>query len=319
MSAQRGRRGPRAASGVGGVAVLLALTVGALASDSTAQPGTSGSPGTLAFTKVGADGGTAIHVVSARGGRSRRLSDGGLDDFPAWSPDGRQIAFSSLRGDTSQIYLMKADGSGERRLTAGRGSATDPAWSPDGTRIAFTRVAEGSTGDIHVIGVDGRGETQLTDADTPTHGIFSYDDQAAWSPDGTRIAFISNRDVDLDYEIWVMNADGSAPVRLTRTRELELDKAPAWSPDGSLLAFSRGRGDRTAIWTMRPDGNAARRLRTRADEPAWSPDGRRIAYTSFRNASADVYTMRADGRAQVRVTRFRQAELEPAWRPQASR
>jgi len=70
---------------------------------------------------------------------------------------------------------------------------------------------------------------------------------------------------------------------------------------------------------MKPDGRGARRLLTRAGEPTWSPDGRRIAYTSFRNAGADVYTMRADGRAQVRVTRSRQAELEPAWRPQATR
>jgi len=238
MSPQRDRRALWTASGVGGVvAVLLAI-----ASNSPAQPRSSGSPGTLAFTKVGADGGTTIHVVSARGGRTRRLSDGRLDDFPAWSPDGAQIAFSSFRGGTSQIYLMKADGSGERRLTSGPGSASDPAWSPDGTRIAFTKTPEGSTGDIHVIGVDGRGEAQLTDTDTPTHGTLSHDDQAAWSPDGTRIAFISNRDVGLDYEIWLMNADGSARRGLTRTRELELDQAPAWSPDGSRLAFSRGRG-----------------------------------------------------------------------------
>ena len=304
--------------GLGG-AIVVALGAVTLASNSGAQSGTPTPPGTLAFTKVADDDGTTIHVVSARGGRTRRLSDGGVDDLPAWSPDGRQIAFSSRRGDTSQIYVMRSDGSAERRLTTGPGSATDPAWSPDGTRIAFTRVAERSTGDIHVIGTDGRGETRLTDPTIPTEQIPPSDDQAAWSPDGTRIAFVSNRDAGLDYEIWVMNADGSALVRLTRTRELELDLAPAWSPDGSLLAFSRGRGERTAIWTMRPDGSAARRLRDRAGEPAWSPDGRRIAYTGFRNAGAHIYTMRADGRAQVRVTRFRQSAVEPAWRPRAPR
>ena len=128
------------------------------------------------------------------------------DWFPAWSPDGTQIAFDSDRDGNWEIYVMAADGSQPTRLT--RNSAWDwfPAWSPDGTQIAFQSDRDGNH-EIYVMAADGSQPTRLTRNS-------ASDWSPAWSPDGTQIAFLSDRDGN--DEIYVMAADGSQPTRLTR-------------------------------------------------------------------------------------------------------
>ena len=137
--------------------------------------------------------------------------------FPsAWSPDGKRIAFAGP--DRPGLYVMKTDGSGQRRLNAANfGSAT---WSPDGKKILFTRYERGSHGkrsDIYVMDTDGSGERRLTERGHDPH----------WSPDGEKISFVSGRDGD--YEIYVMNADGSGERNVSQD-PLRDDRRPAWSP-----------------------------------------------------------------------------------------
>jgi Tol biopolymer transport system component len=133
------------------------------------------------------------------------------ESSPAWSPDGRKIAFVS----NSEIYVMNADGSEQRTLTQ-RGA--QPLWSPDGRKIAFVSVRDGKYDEVHVMNADGSGKRNLTHNPAP-------DGAPAWSPDGRRIAFQSWRGADL----YVMNADGTGQRNLTRTpgaREFGI----AWSP-----------------------------------------------------------------------------------------
>ena len=165
-----------------------------------------------------------IYVVNADGSGQRRLTRSPVrDNDPVWSPDGRRIAFES----NWQVWVMNADGSGKRRLTRKGAHNFNPAWSPDGKRIAFERgrkereVSNGAAGSwglgLYVMNADGSGQQRLTQGGS----------QPYWSPDGRKIAFVSNRDGNSD--IHVMNADGSGRRNLTRGAG-NRESQPVWSP-----------------------------------------------------------------------------------------
>jgi dipeptidyl aminopeptidase/acylaminoacyl peptidase len=195
--------------------------------------------------------------------RSPGVAQRDLD--PRWSPDGSQIAFTSTREkEREQLYVMDAAGGEARRLTDLPEEVVEPAWSHDGSRIAFaSRVPDsvydeederkrgprrftrlqfkldnvGWTGDrrqhIFTVASDGSGEPiQLTDGDFE-------DESPVWSPDGTLIAFVSNRDDDWDLstvrDVYVIESEGGEPKPLTGAEGTA--EMPAWSPDGSAIAF----------------------------------------------------------------------------------
>ena len=148
---------------------------------------------------------------------------GSADRAPAWSPDGSRIAFVSNRdGGFPELYLMFADGSGVVRLTNNSLIDANPSWSPDGTRLVFERCCENGTSDLFTIDVATRAELPLTPSST------QQDFDPVWSPDGTRIAYVSFELGQGNLDIWTVNADGTAPVRLTQ--EAGPDLSPDWQP-----------------------------------------------------------------------------------------
>jgi Tol biopolymer transport system component len=142
----------------------------------------------------------------------------------------------------------------------------------------------------------------------------------AWSPDGSKIAFVVQVPQDDTSEIWVMNADGSNPTNLTN--KAGEDCCLAWSPDGSKIAFFSDRDASSSIYVMNADGSNPIRLTadTRVEHtPAWSPDGTRIAFFSGRHHDWVIYVMNPDGSNRIRLTNDHNDGRYPVWSPDGSK
>ena len=232
-----------------------------------------------------------IYVMKVNGADQRRLTRTPDDESdPAWSPDGRRLAFTRSPkpyGAKRDVFVMNADGTGVRRLT-NDGSSDDPSWSPDGRRIAYTTWTGG--GAIVIVDADGGSSGRVLTDTGDSWG-------PAWSPDGRRLAFASNRDAWKDPDFWsdlyVMPADGGGASRLTDDGG---SYDPAWSPDGRRIAFTTGR----TLSMMRPSGAEKRSVSTLLDaprSPSWSPDGRRIVFEASlaSRQKPRILVMNADG------------------------
>ena len=141
----------------------------------------------------------------------------------------------------------------------------------------------------------------------------------AWSPDGSHIAFESNRNGNL--EIYVMNADGSHQFRLTR--HPDADYGPSWTPDGSRILFSRFENGHSTMWSMKPDGTDIRPMRTGKNtgfRPSMSPDGTQVAFDDYipELKTHQVFVMDADGENVARLTETSAYESGPDWSPDGS-
>ncbi|HTQ11322.1 MAG TPA: dockerin type I domain-containing protein [Fimbriimonadaceae bacterium] len=256
------------------------------------------------------DGFYQIYSMNEDGSDQTRLTNNTYDDeHPSWSPNRQQIAFARRipGGGTYQIYAMGADGTGQSNLTNDQWPDENPAWSPDGSKIAFDTIGRGADVQaIYVINPNGSGLTELS-----VPGA-AYDSEPAWSPDGTRIAFTSFRDGN--FEIYVMNSDGSGQIRLTNSPGT--DSYPRWSPDGSKIVFMSDRTGTTQIWEMNANGTGQTNLSANSvsDEyPDFSPDGGRIVFdrTVDGGITYQVWTMSAGGGGEVMLSSS--GDQQPRW------
>jgi Tol biopolymer transport system component len=253
-----------------------------------------------------------IFVMGTNGSNQTIMTASTANDIqPAVAISGT-IAFVSDRDGTNRIYLM--DGAGIRRMTVAGAQEVDPSWSGDGVRVAYARRSSGLVAwDVYVSNVDGTNTTNLTNA------AGSQDDQPAFSADGSKILFRSDRSGNAD--IWVMNADGSGATQLTT--DGGEDGKPAWSPDGSQILWVTNRTGNYEIFKADYDaglGTLSNLVNLTNDPgsdfmPDWKSDGSSIAFASDRSGDFEVYRMNSDGSSVQNLTNRSGSDLEPAWTP----
>src|SRR2546425_5794405 len=266
-----------------------------------------------------------VLCVLAAGGRSvaddgtaRVIVTTGSSAMPSWTADGH-LVFHSRRKEAKQhgiaarnIWIVGADGSGERQLTKGTKDEYHPVVSPDGKKLLFVSELNGSR-DIWIADADGQNAVPLTD-DPGT------EDQPAWSADGRQIVYAAFPKEGGSFDLWLMYADGSGRRRLTTTPANEI--FPAWHPNGGTIAYVTDAGGNFDIHTIDVRDGHTTALVVSPDQetrPAWSADGAKIAFSRWpvrgRASDATPWVANADGTAPIELTAAPAPALHPAWSP----
>ena len=292
----------------GAVALALAATPAAATYD--------GQVGRIAFGAFNADDRTQADIwVAGTGGRPLlQLTDApGRDICPAYSADGKHIAFCSDRTGAFEIWVMDANGKHERQVTDLGSFAIFPDFSPDASTLVFSaEPVGGGNSDLWVVPTEGGDPIQLTD--TPD----DLEENAVWSPDGASILFVRIAGDFSSGQLWTKDVATGAETQLTFDGTFK-DQTPDWSPDGARIAYHAD----DDIWLMDADGSDQVNLTDSAAAEfgaAFSPDGTRIAFTgSGGPVPADqryVQTMSTDGSDRVVVAATPGLlQAVPAWQP----
>jgi TolB protein len=277
-----------------------------------------------AFTGIRGVASTEIAFVSNRGGNAeiyvmgadgsnplRATSNRSINKFPGWTPDGEAIVYTSYRYQNRPLLYLSSRGRGQpgRLLEklGGKFSEYRGVFAPSGKELAVVLSSDGQASEIYSVGPGGRNLRGLS-------RNRSIDISPSWSPDGSRLAFVSDRTGAP--QVYLMNADGSNQTRLTF--QGSYNSAPTWSPDGRWIAYESRVGGQFDIWLIDPEGTVNYPLiehPTTDEGPSWSPDSRKLAFSSRRRGRDDIYVIDVTGDNLLRVTQNAGDNTSPSWGP----
>jgi TolB protein len=250
-------------------------------------------------------------MIKADGTQYQQLTNTTANNYyPTFAPGGGMVVFASNRFGSFDLFLLILDSGSLSRLTDGIGNVVSPDFSPEGQKIVFAnRAAEGPTA-IWLVNRDG-GNPKLLYAGPNT--IVA----TAWSPKGDTIAFAMAVDLPTEYQIFLMNADGTNVRRISQGLQ-GIGGSIDWSPDSSnLLIYAGPPGDKD-IFKLDIATGTATQLTHGGNNAAscYSPDGQYIVFNSLRNNDqADLFIMRADGSDVRQLTNNPEPDWQPFWEP----
>ena len=225
---------------------------------------------------------------------------------PAWSPDGRSLAYVSFESQKAVVYTQEVATGARRAIANFRGSNSAPAWSPDGQALAVTLSRE-SGSQLFLIGRNGENPRRLTTSQ-------AIDTEPVFAPDGKSIYFVSDRGGSP--QIYRIGLGGGAVERVTFTGSYNI--SPALSPDGRTLAFISRAGNtfRLHVQSLAPGAQATPVTDSTDDErPSFSPNGRLIIYATRAQGRDVLMTTTLDGRIKARLASAAADVREPVWGP----
>lgn len=230
---------------------------------------------------------------------------------PAWSPDGRRLAYVSFEGGNSAVWIQDIASGSREKLTSFRGINGAPSFSPDGGRLALT-LSKGGNPDVYVMDLGSKQLTQVTNH-------FGIDTEPSWSPDGSSLYFTSDRGGRP--QVYKVAASGGSATRVSF--EGSYNASPSVSFDGKKIATAQGAGNvyRIALldnslgsprWSMLSPGSLD-------ESPSFAPNGAMVLYAAREGRRGVLYAVSADGRVRQRLVLAEGDVREPAWSPYRKR
>lgn len=273
--------------------------------------------------------GDNIFIMDSDGSNPTNLTQTTANDnYPQFSPDGSKIVFTSDRDGNREVYIMNVDGSNQLRLTDNSLLDHAPLFSPDGSKILFYSVDDQWNYYIFTMDCEGNNLTLLICEEEYAHmpyvigsnhwSVYFYGPQ--YSPDGSKIVFVSYSFEEYNWDIYIMNSDGSRQTRLTDTPGFNFN--PRFFPDGTKIAFMTHREGNFDIYSMDLEGKNQIPIYDSATGHAlfsqFSPDGLKILLSdnNVRADNYDIFIINTDGSNLTQLTNGSNNDIFPQFQPQ---
>jgi len=260
-------------------------------------------------------GNKEVYVCDFDGHNMKKLtSDKSIALMPRWSPDGESFVYNSIKEGGWMLYLMGISSESATKISGRKGLNMGARWLEDGKRLDLTLSYDRENQDIYTIDLKGEILERLTNH-------WGSDLSPARSPDGSKIAFVSNRSGSPQIYIKDLVADYEERITFEfNGAEIKEAQSPVWSSLNKIafMAISEESEGKFDIYSVNPDGNGLKQLTESSgnnEDPSWSPDGRFIVFGSNRSGGYHLYIMNGNGYNQRRITYFKGEEEAPHWSP----